>query len=71
MDIIDSLFIDEGLGTLDEDTLDATLTELEMLQARGVISHVEALNERLTTQIEVRKNDNVNSTLAVIPKPIG
>jgi DNA repair exonuclease SbcCD ATPase subunit len=36
MDIIDSLFIDEGLGTLDEDTLDATLTELKMLQPGGL-----------------------------------
>ena len=71
---IDSLFIDEGFGTLDADTLDTALAALETLQAGGktigIISHVEALKERLTTQIQVRKNDNGNSTLAVIPKPL-
>ena len=71
---IDSLFIDEGFGTLDADTLDTVLASLETLQAGGktigIISHVEALKERLTTQIQVRKNDNGNSTLAVIPKPL-
>ena len=71
---IDSLFIDEGFGTLDADTLDTALAALETLQARGktigIISHVEALKERLTTQIQVRKNDSGNSTLAVIPKPL-
>ena len=68
---IDSLFIDEGFGTLDADTLDTALAALETLQAGGktigIISHVEALKERLTTQIQVRKNDSGNSTLAVIP----
>ncbi|MEL0328745.1 MAG: AAA family ATPase [Deltaproteobacteria bacterium] len=71
---IDSLFIDEGFGTLDADTLDTALAALETLQAGGktigIISHVEALKERLTTQIQVRKNDSGNSTLAVIPKPL-
>ncbi|MDG2195820.1 MAG: SbcC/MukB-like Walker B domain-containing protein, partial [SAR324 cluster bacterium] len=71
---IDSLFIDEGFGTLDADTLDTALAALETLQAGGktigIISHVEALKERLTTQIQVRKNDSGNSTLDVIPKPL-
>ncbi len=71
---IDSLFIDEGFGTLDADTLDTALAALETLQAGGktigIISHVEALKERLTTQIQVRKNNSGNSTLAVIPKPL-
>ena len=71
---IDSLFIDEGFGTLDVDTLDTALAALETLQAGGktigIISHVEALKERLTTQIQVRKNDSGNSALAVIPKPL-
>ncbi len=71
---IDSLFIDEGFGTLDADTLDTALAALETLRAGGktigIISHVEALKERLTTQIQVRKNDSGNSTLAVIPKPL-
>jgi exonuclease SbcC len=56
---IDTLFIDEGFGTLDPDTLDVALSALEMLQGTGktigIISHVEALKERVTTQINIRK----------------
>ena len=55
---IDSLFIDEGFGTLDPETLDMAVAALERLQARnktiGVISHVELLKERITTQIQVQ-----------------
>ncbi len=54
---IDSLFLDEGFGTLDPETLDIALDALDSLNASGkmigVISHVEALKERITTQIEV------------------
>ncbi|HPS00108.1 MAG TPA: AAA family ATPase [Candidatus Sumerlaeota bacterium] len=54
---VDSLFLDEGFGTLDEDTLDTALETLAGLQQDGkligVISHVAALKERITTQIEV------------------
>ncbi|MBC5772501.1 AAA family ATPase [Pontibacter sp. KCTC 32443] len=56
---INSLFIDEGFGTLDADTLDSAITTLENLQASGkmigIISHVEALKERISTQIKVQK----------------
>jgi len=56
---INSLFIDEGFGTLDAETLDAAITALENLQAGGkmigIISHVEALKERIGTQIKVHK----------------
>lgn len=57
---IGSLFIDEGFGTLDPDTLDIAINALESLQhsrnkSIGIISHVEALKERITTQIEVVK----------------
>lgn len=56
---IDSLFIDEGFGTLDAETLDVAITALENLQASGkmigIISHVEALKERISTQIKVQK----------------
>ncbi|MEX2589661.1 MAG: SbcC/MukB-like Walker B domain-containing protein, partial [Chitinophagales bacterium] len=49
---IESMFIDEGFGTLDPETLDLTLDVLEKLQANdnrmiGIISHVEALKERI------------------------
>ncbi len=56
---IDSLFLDEGFGTLDQETLEVALNALDSLNASGkmvgVISHVEALKERIPTQIEVIK----------------
>ncbi|ALD21422.1 SbcC/MukB-like Walker B domain-containing protein [Hymenobacter sp. DG25A] len=67
---IDTLFIDEGFGTLDPDTLDVALSALEMLQGTGktigIISHVEALKERVTTQINVRKGAGGFSSLQVL-----
>ena len=54
---IDSLFLDEGFGTLDPETLDIALDALDSLNAAGkmigVISHVEAMKERIVTQIQV------------------
>ena len=56
---IDSLFLDEGFGTLDTDTLDIALDALNLLESKGkmigVISHVEALKERIPLQIQVHK----------------
>ena len=56
---IDSLFLDEGFGTLDGDTLEIALAALDALNASGkmigVISHVEALKERIPAQIRVEK----------------
>lgn len=58
---LESLFIDEGFGTLDQDTLDMALSTLEKLQSEsqktiGIISHVEALKERIDVQIHLDKN---------------
>jgi exonuclease SbcC len=54
---VDSLFLDEGFGTLDEDSLEMALESLSTLQQDnkliGIISHVGALKERITTQINV------------------
>ncbi len=54
---VDSLFLDEGFGSLDEDVLDTALNTLAGLQQDGkligIISHVPALKERISTQIEV------------------
>lgn len=54
---IKSLFIDEGFGTLDSETLETALDALENLQAEGnsigVISHVQAMQERIATQIKI------------------
>ena len=56
---IDSLFLDEGFGTLDAQTLDTALDALDTLNASGktigVISHVEAMKERIPVQIKVKK----------------
>lgn len=67
---IDTLFIDEGFGTLDPDALDVALTALETLQGTGktigIISHVEALKERVSTQINVRKGAGGVSSILVV-----
>lgn len=56
---IDSLFLDEGFGTLDNDTLEIALNALDSLNASGkmigVISHVDTLKERIDTKIKVKK----------------
>ena len=68
---IDSLFIDEGFGTLDQNTLETVLTVLEQLQYKsscsiGVISHVAQLKERITTQIVLDLNAAGHSTITVM-----
>jgi exonuclease SbcC len=56
---IESLFLDEGFGTLDSETLDTALNALDRLNASGkmigVISHIEAMKERIPVQIKVQK----------------
>ncbi|MEI7694063.1 MAG: AAA family ATPase [Chlorobium sp.] len=65
---IDSLFLDEGFGTLDEDALDTALQTLAALQQNGkiigIISHVPALKERITTQIRVHPLSGGRSRLS-------
>jgi len=66
---INSLFIDEGFGTLDADTLDVAITALENLQASGksigIISHVEALKERIGTQIQLSREPGGTSKISL------
>lgn len=67
---INSLFIDEGFGTLDHETLDQTLDTLEKLQAQssktiGIISHVDSLKERIATQIQLERNGQGYSQLQI------
>jgi exonuclease SbcC len=56
---LESIFLDEGFGSLDLDTLDTVAAALEELGARGrvvgVVSHIRELAERLPTRFEVRK----------------
>ncbi|WP_432470546.1 SbcC/MukB-like Walker B domain-containing protein [Amphritea sp. HPY] len=60
---IDSLFLDEGFGTLDSETLDIALDALDNLNASGkmigVISHIEAMKERIPTQLRVTKKSGL------------
>ena len=67
---IDSLFLDEGFGTLDGDTLEVALAALDALNASGkmigIISHVEALKERIPAQIRVEKGAGVGYSKLVI-----
>ncbi len=66
---INSLFIDEGFGSLDETTLDLAISTLENLQSKGktigIISHVAALKERISTQIVVKKKASGFSELEI------
>ncbi len=66
---IDSLFIDEGFGTLDSQTLETALSALENLRARGktigLISHVDLLKERLATQVRVVRGAGGTSRIEV------
>jgi len=68
---IDSLFLDEGFGTLDGETLEVALDALDAIQASGkmigVISHVDAMKERIGSQIRLHKGGGLGvSTLQIV-----
>ncbi|MDQ9090186.1 AAA family ATPase [Pseudoalteromonas haloplanktis] len=67
---INSLFIDEGFGTLDSETLSIAMDALDSLQAQGrkvgVISHVSQMTERVATQVHVAKKPGGYSTISII-----
>ena len=56
---MEALFVDEGFGTLDEDTLDEVMNVLDGLRAGGrivgIVSHVTELRQRIPAQVHVRK----------------
>ncbi len=62
-----TLFVDEGFGTLDPETLDAVMSELGRLSSGGrtvgIVSHVEELKQRVADRIEVRRRADGSSTL--------
>jgi exonuclease SbcC len=64
-----TLFVDEGFGSLDANTLDAVLAELGKLRAGGrvvgVVSHVEAMKQQIAERIEVRRLPDGSSGLTV------
>jgi len=67
---VESLFIDEGFGSLDPATLNIAMDALERLHSQGrkvgVISHVQEMTERIPTQIKVSKLSNGKSKIEVI-----
>lgn len=67
---IESLFIDEGFGTLDPDALNTALDALERLQHSGkmigIISHVSDLKDRIGTQIRVRPGAGGTSSVHIV-----
>jgi exonuclease SbcC len=62
---MEALFVDEGFGTLDEDTLDEVMNVLDGLREGGrivgIVSHVAELRQRIPAQIHVRKGQHGSS----------
>lgn len=67
---VDSLFIDEGFGSLDSETLTSAMEALEQLQLQGrkigVISHVQEMSERIPAQIQIHKGQSGRSTVQIV-----
>ncbi|NOQ63995.1 MAG: AAA family ATPase [Methyloprofundus sp.] len=71
---VDSLFIDEGFGNLDAETLYTVVSTLESLKAQGktvgIISHIEGIKQSIKTQIELVKQPNGMSKILVQEEPV-
>lgn len=67
---VESLFIDEGFGSLDADSLRTAMEALEQLQMQGrkigVISHVQEMSERISVQIQLHKSVNGKSEITIV-----
>ena len=68
---VDTIFIDEGFGTLSANYLDKVMETLNHLydmggRRVGIISHVEALKERITAQIHVQRDKGNNTVSHVV-----
>lgn len=66
---LDTLFIDEGFGSLDSETLEVAMRSLDQLRQSGrtigVISHVEAMHQRIPAKLVVERNPDGSSRLQV------
>ena len=67
---VDTLFIDEGFGSLDAETLDVAIDALETLQGQGrrvgVITHVAAMIDRIAVQVRVERRGNGRSVVRIV-----
>jgi DNA repair protein SbcC/Rad50 len=67
---LDTLFIDEGFGTLDSETLDQVMAVIDELRDRGrvvgIVSHVADLKDRVAERLEVRRLPDGSSTARVV-----
>lgn len=67
---VETLFIDEGFGSLSDEALSTAMDALEMLHQQGrsvgIISHVSELKERIRVQIQVRRTDQSKSEIKVV-----
>ncbi|MCP4162004.1 MAG: AAA family ATPase [Deltaproteobacteria bacterium] len=65
---IDSIFLDEGFGSLDKDSMEVALDALDNLNATGktigIISHIDSLKERISVQLRVDRKSHGESTLS-------
>lgn len=64
---LENIFIDEGFGTLDNDTREAVMTALHSLQSEGgrcvgIISHVSEMQQEIPLQVQVRNYQSGNTT---------
>jgi len=68
---IDALFVDEGFGSLDDETLDKAMQALAMIGENrmvGVISHIESMKRTIGQQIRLKKRGDGRSTVQIITK---
>ena len=70
---VETLFIDEGFGTLSDEFLNTVMDALESLHANGrrkigIISHIDSLRDRIKTHIEIRRNGNEPSTVTIVDR---
>ena len=67
---LDTLFIDEGFGTLDAETLDQVMAVIDELRDRGrvvgIVSHVADLKDRVAERLEVRRLADGSSMARVV-----
>lgn len=67
---VDTLFVDEGFGSLDAETLDVAIDALESFHGLGrkvgVVTHVAAMIERIAVQVRVEKRGNGRSAVKIV-----